>query len=105
MANKDFVTNIKRTPTHGVSGSAAANDPEPAAAKPAAKKMGRPSTRKEGENYVSINFKVPESLKAKIDIAKISANGNMAAYITRLIERDIEENMNDYIAFQNKFNS
>lgn len=57
-------------------------------------KGGRPRTKT--EPCKTINIAVPESIYANINIAKMCYGNNMTLYINRLIEKDLEANLNEY---------
>lgn len=65
--------------------------------KPKHNKVGRPKSRP----YTKMSVNVPEEYVSLIKTAtNIYANGNISSYITSLIEKDIEENKEQYINLQ-----
>lgn len=62
------------------------------------KKMGRPVIR-EGE-YVRFAIDLPEELANQVNTAKLAYNNSLRTYVTKLIQKDLEANMDMYEKFK-----
>ena len=60
------------------------------------RKVGRPKTRDVRNTCRNINVAVPIDLLGKWDEVKLVHGNNLTAYITKLIERDMENNYERY---------
>lgn len=65
--------------------------------------VGRPKTKK--GNYKTINIAVEESIMEKLNIAKVCYGNNLTHYINKLIEKDMEENYDNYKHIVNSLNN
>lgn len=63
-------------------------------------KRGRGRPKKDDEKYTIVNFRIKESLKENIRLAASAHSLSMGAFITKLIEDDINENLATYQQFQ-----
>lgn len=58
------------------------------------RKPGRP--RKNGGKSVTVSISVSEELARQLDIARMTYEGNLSKYLTELIRRDLEKNLDTY---------
>lgn len=69
------------------------------------RKVGRPTTRDVRNTCRNINIAVPIVLLDKWDKVKLVHGNNLTAYITKLIERDMENNYERYKDILNNLNN
>lgn len=69
------------------------------------RKVGRPTTRDVRNTCRNINVAVPINLLDKWDEVKLVHGNNLTAYITKLIERDMENNYERYKDILNSLNN
>lgn len=69
------------------------------------RKVGRPTTRDVRNTCRNINIAVPIDLLDKWNVVKPVHGNNLTAYITKLIERDMENNYERYKDILNNLNN
>lgn len=75
-----------------------APEEQPTGQQPARRKAGRPKTRDVKNTCKNINVAVPSTLLDKWEAVKIVHGSNLTAYITRLIQKDMDANYEHYKA-------
>ena len=66
-------------------------------------KMGRPCVR--GKGYSRYAVDLPAEVAEKVEVALLAYNGSIRTYITKLVQKDFEENQNVYNMIKDMKNS
>lgn len=96
-ANVSKSTNIQKEPLTAIESKL--QEPEPKQESSPArqkKKVGRPKTKDIKNTCKNINVAVPTTLLDKWEEIKIVHGSNLTAYITKLIEKDMDANYERY---------
>lgn len=95
MATKDFTKTLRKDPKQVTAPTT--EPPQAPEEVPVKKRAGRPKTKT--EDCKTINIAVPVSLLEQMNIAKVMYKDNLTLYINKLIEKDLEANLEKYQQF------